>query len=163
MRSLWRTLDRATVRAIGVMYLSVFVIGMSYGVSGHSVGLTWWQLTLIATVVLAGSSEFVFLSVLVAGGAPWLGAAAGVLINTRNLGYGLAVGPSVGTGVRMLLGAHLINDESAALTAAQTEPTRARATFLLSGVGVLVTWPAGALLGAVLGNLVADPAVLGLD
>ncbi|MFT4128316.1 MAG: branched-chain amino acid ABC transporter permease, partial [Gordonia sp. (in: high G+C Gram-positive bacteria)] len=32
-----------------------------------------------------------------------------------------------------------------------------------SGVGVLVTWPAGALLGAVLGNLVADPAVLGLD
>nr|EMP10329.2 branched-chain amino acid permease [Gordonia sp. NB41Y] len=163
VRAPWRDLDGATIRTVAVMCLSVMVIGMSYGVSGHGAGLSWWQLTIIAVVVLAGSSEFVFVAVLAAGGAPLLGAAAGLLVNTRNLGYGLAVGRHLDRGPSMLIGAHLINDETAALTAPETDRRRARAVFFVCGVGILACWPAGAALGALLGSMVADPDVLGLD
>ncbi|MDL9938271.1 AzlC family ABC transporter permease [Gordonia sp. ABSL1-1] len=163
MRSAWQTLDGATLRALAIMSASVLVIGLSYGVVAHSAGLDWWQIVGIATLVLAGSSEFVFVGILAAGGSPIVGALAGVLVNTRNFGYGLAVGKHLRRGPAMLVSAHLINDETAAVTTAEADPRRARAAFLLCGVGVLLAWPTGAALGALLGGLVADPAVLGLD
>lgn len=160
---MWRTLDAATVRTIVVMTASILVIGASYGVAAESAGFAWWQILTIATVVLAGSSEFVFVGVLVAGGVPIVAALAGLLLNTRNLGYGLAVGKHLGAGLPMLLGAHLINDESAAIAGAQPEPRSARAAFFVSGVAVLVSWPLGSQLGVMIGRVVADPGVLGLD
>ncbi|AFR48031.1 putative branched-chain amino acid permease [Gordonia sp. KTR9] len=163
MRSAWRTLDTATLRAVVVMSLSVLVIGTSYGVAAHGAGLALWQIVLVATVVLAGSSEFVFVGILAAGGVPILAALAGLLVNTRNFGYGLAVGKHLRGTPEILLGAHLINDETAALATAESDPRRARAAFLLCGLGVLVAWPAGAALGATLGGVVADPGKLGLD
>lgn len=163
MRSAWRTPDSATLRAVVVMCLSVLVIGASYGVAAHSAGLALWQIVLIATVVLAGSSEFVFVGVLAAGGVPVVAALAGLLVNTRNFGYGLAVGKHLRGLPEMVLGAHLINDETAAMTTAESEPRRARAAFLLCGSGILVCWPVGAGLGALLGSSVARPETLGLD
>ena len=38
MRSSWETLGYDTLRSVAVMALSVFVIGCSYGVAGHSAG-----------------------------------------------------------------------------------------------------------------------------
>ncbi|WP_024497885.1 AzlC family ABC transporter permease [Gordonia amicalis] len=164
MRSAWRTIDSATLRAVVVMCLSVLVIGASYGVAAHSAGLALWQIVLIATVVLAGSSEFVFVGVLAAGGVPVVAALAGLLVvNTRNFGYGLAVGKHLRGLPEAFLGAHLINDETAAMTTAESEPRRARAAFLLCGLGILICWPVGAGLGALLGSSVASPEALGLD
>ncbi len=145
------------------MSASVLVIGASYGVAAHGVGLQWWQILTIATVVLAGSSEFVFVGVLAAGGAPILGALAGILVNTRNFGYGLAVGRHLDGGPRLLLGAHLINDETAAIAAGHTDASRARSAFFLCGAGVLVSWPLGSVLGSAIGEVVAHPESLGLD
>jgi predicted branched-subunit amino acid permease len=75
----------------------------------------------------------------------------------------LAVADVVGTGWRRLLGSHLMNDESVALALGQSDPDRRRAAFWLCGFGVLLCWPGGAILGGLLGGLVADPAQLGLD
>ncbi|WP_439032124.1 AzlC family ABC transporter permease [Gordonia terrae] len=163
MRSAWRTLDAATRRAVVVMSLSVLVIGASYGVAAHGAGLALWQIVFIATVVLAGSSEFVFVGILAAGGAPVLAALAGLLVNTRNFGYGLAVGKHLRGTAEIFFGAHLINDETAAVTTAESDPPRARAAFLFCGLGVLVSWPVGAALGAALGGALAHPEALGLD
>ncbi|MFW0795631.1 AzlC family ABC transporter permease [Gordonia sp. CPCC 205515] len=163
MRSMWRTLDGATLRTIVVMTASIVVIGASYGVAAESAGFTWWQILVVATVVLAGSSEFVFVGILVAGGLPIVAALAGLLLNTRNFGYGLAVGRHLGRGLPMVLGAHLINDESAAIAGAEHQPRRARAAFFLSGAAVLISWPLGSQLGVVIGRLVPDPSALGLD
>ena len=162
MRSLWQTLDSATTRAVVVVAASVLLIGISYGAAAHDAGWPWWQTVAIATVVLAGSSEFVLLGVVAAGGLPLLGAAAALLVNSRHLGYGLAVGELMPRGRRLLLGAHLLNDESAAMTAAEKDGRRASAVFVLCGVGVLLSWPLGALIGSVIGRLV-DPNTLGLD
>ncbi|GAC68670.1 AzlC family ABC transporter permease [Gordonia soli] len=163
MRSVWRTLDRQTIRSIVLLSVSVLVIGASYGVAAHGAGLIWWQILLLATVVLAGSSEFVFVGVLAAGGAPILGAIAGLLVNTRNLGYGLAIGPLLERGPALLFGSHFINDETAVVTTGVDDRRVARAAFFLCGVGILVCWPVGAVAGSLIGNAVSDPAVLGLD
>ncbi|MXP22861.1 branched-chain amino acid ABC transporter permease [Gordonia sp. HNM0687] len=163
MRSIRGTLTWSTVRTVLVMSMSVLVIGASYGVTAHSAGLAWWHVVVIATVVLAGSSEFVFVGILAAGGAPLLAALAGLVVNTRNFGYGLSVGRFLPRGWSMALGAHLINDETAAMTAAESDPRRARATFLLCGAGVLISWPLGSAIGVAIGEVVADPASLGLD
>ncbi|MGW0455352.1 AzlC family ABC transporter permease [Gordonia sputi] len=163
MRSSWETLGYDTLRSVAVMALSVFVIGCSYGVAGHSAGLSWWQIVTIACVVMAGSSEFVFVGILATGGLPIVGALAGLLVNTRNLGYGLSVGPYLGSGVRRLIGAHMVNDETAALTAGTSDAERARAAFLWCGIGVLVSWPAGAALGSAAGQVISSPETLGLD
>ncbi|GAB32257.1 AzlC family ABC transporter permease [Gordonia otitidis] len=163
MRSSWETLGYDTLRSVAVMSLSVFVIGCSYGVAGHSAGLSWWQILTIACVVMAGSSEFVFVGILATGGLPIVGALAGLLVNTRNLGYGLSVGPYLGSGVRRLIGAHMVNDETAALTAAAPNAEQGRAAFLWCGIGVLVSWPAGSAVGSAAGQIISSPETLGLD
>ncbi|MGC4962477.1 AzlC family ABC transporter permease [Gordonia sp. DT218] len=163
MRSSWRTLDPSAVRAIVVMSASVLVIGASYGVAAHTAGLAWWQILTIATVVLAGSSEFVFVGVIAGGGAPLVAALAGLLVNTRNFGYGLSVGKHLGRGLPLALGAHLINDETAAMASGEHDSRRARAMFFLCGIGILIGWPLGSVLGSAIGGLVASPETLGLD
>ena len=163
VRGALRTLGADTARTVAVTCGSVLVIGVSYGATAHDAGLATWQIITIATVVLAGSSEFVLIGVIAGGGAPILGALAGLLVNARHLGYGLSVGPHMGRGMRLLAGAHLLNDESAAMTAAQRDPRRARLTFLACGIGVLITWPLGAWLGSVVGHVVAEPDSLGID
>ncbi|MGI5220052.1 AzlC family ABC transporter permease [Nocardia sp. CA-290969] len=59
--------------------------------------------------------------------------------------------------------AHLLNDETAALALTQPTPAAGRAAYLLCGLGILVSWPAGTLLGTALGTLAPDPDTLGLD
>ncbi|WP_280398132.1 AzlC family ABC transporter permease [Nocardia carnea] len=59
--------------------------------------------------------------------------------------------------------AHLLNDETAALALTQPTPAAGRAAYLLCGLGILLTWPAGTLLGTALGALAPDPNTLGLD
>ncbi|AZG45195.1 hypothetical protein D7316_01789 [Gordonia insulae] len=145
------------------MSASVLVIGASYGVAAHSAGLVWWQIVAIATVVLAGSSEFVFVGIIAAGGAPLLAALAGLLVNTRNFGYGLSVGRHLGGGLPLAIGAHFINDETAVVAASESDSRRARAVFFLCGAGILISWPLGSVLGAAIGDVVASPESLGLD
>lgn len=163
MRSSWENLGWSTLRTILVISLSVLVIGTSYGVAAHGAGLAWWQIVTIACLVMAGSSEFVFVGVLASGGVPLLGAVAGLVVNTRNFGYGLAVGQHLGPGLRTAFGAHLINDETTAVATVQPDAARSRAAFLWCGAGVALCWPAGAALGAVVGQLISSPQALGLD
>lgn len=163
MRTVWRTLGPATTRPILVISCSVLVIGVSYGAAAQSAGLAWWQLTLLAVAVLAGSAEFVFVGIIAAGGAPLLAALAGLLVNARHIAYSLSVARLLGRGRGRFLGAHLINDESVAVALRERDPRRARTALLLCGAGVALCWPLGALIGMWLGQVVASPAQLGLD
>lgn len=57
----------------------------------------------------------------------------------------------------------MVNDETAALTAAAPDAERARAAFLWCGIGVLVSWPAGSAVGSAAGQIISSPETLGLD
>ncbi len=160
---MWRTLDRDLVRGVAVICPSVAVIGASYGAVAVTSGFPIWVPAVTAVVVLAGSSEFLFVGILAAGGSPVAAVLAGLLVNARHITYGLAVSDVVGSGWRKIAGTHLMNDESVVLALSQPDPARRRAAYWLCGAGILLCWPAGALAGALAGGALRNPDALGLD
>ncbi|MCC9305799.1 AzlC family ABC transporter permease [Kitasatospora sp. RB6PN24] len=164
MRSIWRTLDPGILRGIALVCLSVGAIGVSYGAIAVTKGFPLWFPVLSALVVLAGASEFLFVGIIAAGGNPITAVLVGLLVNARHLPYGLALPPGVvRPGWQRFLATHLMNDESVVLALAEPDLPRQRAAYWTCGLGMLVCWPAGALVGALAGNFVHDTDALGLD
>lgn len=163
MRSIWRTLGGGLLRDIALVCLAVGVIGLSYGAIAVTSGFAWWFPVLMGALVLAASSEFMFVGIIAAGGSPIAALLAGLLVNARHLPFGLAVPDVLGRGWRGLLGTHLMNDETVVFAIAQDGLSRKRAAYWACGLGILVCWPVGAALGALLGSVVEDTGALGLD
>jgi 4-azaleucine resistance transporter AzlC len=171
--SIYRTLAGGTLRDIALACLAVWFIGLSYGAVAVASGFPLWVPAALSVLVLAGASEFLFIGIVAAGGNPIAAALAGLLVNARHLPYGLALpdmtgpdmtGPDVpGRGWRRLLGSHVMNDESVVFALAQEDLPRKRAAYWACGLGVLLCWPAGAVLGALLGGVIGNTNAFGLD
>src|SRR5580693_2079098 len=169
MSSIGRTLGRGVLRDIALTCLAVLFIGLSYGAIAVASGFPFWVPAAQSVLVLAGASEFLFIGIVAAGGSPIAAALAGLLVNARHLPYGLVLlditGPPGGTGRgwRRLAGTHLMNDESVVFALAQDDLPRQRAAYWACGLGVLICWPGGAILGALIGSAVHDTNAFGLD
>ena len=164
MRSIYRTLERSVLTDIGLTCLAVFFIGLSYGAIAVASGFPLWVPAAQSVLVLAGASEFLFVGIVAAGGSPIAAAMAGLLVNSRHLPYGLALPPgATGRGWRRLPGTHLMNDESVVFALAQPDLPRKRAAYWACGLGVLVCWPGGAVIGGLIGSAVHDTSAFGLD
>lgn len=163
VRSIRRTLERGQLRDIAVVCLAVGVIGLSYGATAVAAGLPVWLPIVLAVLVVAASSEFLFVGIIAAGGSPVAAVLAGLLVNARHLPFGLGLPDVVGSGWRRALGTHLMNDESVVFALSHKDVARGRAAYWTCGLGILVCWPLGAALGALLGTVVHDTDALGLD
>ena len=166
MSSIYRTLTGGTLRDIALACLAVWFIGLSYGAIAVASGFPLWVPAAQSVLVLAGASEFLFIGIVAAGGNPFAAALAGLLVNARHLPYGLALPDVTGTGRgwrRRLLGSHVMNDESVAFALAQEDLPRQRAAYWACGLGVLLCWPAGAILGALIGRVIGNTGAFGLD
>ena len=173
MSSIYRTLAGGTLRDIALACLAVWFIGLSYGAVAVASGFPLWVPAALSVLVLAGASEFLFIGIVAAGGNPIAAALAGPLVNARHLPYGLALpdmtGPDMtspdvpGRGWRRLLGSHVMNAESVVFALAQEDLPRKRAAYWACGLGVLLCWPAGAVLGALLGGVIGNTNAFGLD
>lgn len=163
MRTIWRTLGRRQLRDIAIVCLAVGAVAISYGATAVASGLPVWVPILLAVLVIAGSSELLFVGIVAAGGNPMTAVAAGLLVNARHVPYGLGLPDVLGHSWRRLLGTHVMNDESVVLALAQKDLARSRAAYWACGIGVLLCWPLGAALGALLGSVVHDTNALGLD
>ncbi|MEV0293965.1 AzlC family ABC transporter permease [Nocardia sp. NPDC050710] len=163
MRSIWRTLGRDTLTGIAAVLLAVAMIGVSYGATAVSSGFPIWLPVVLGVVVLAGGAEFLFIGIIAAGGSPIAAVLAGLVVNARHLPYGLSLPDMVGTGWRRVVGVHVMNDESVAMALAESESDRKRAAYWACGLGVLLAWPGGAAIGALIGSVVPDTSALGLD
>jgi 4-azaleucine resistance transporter AzlC len=166
--SIYRTLTGGTFRDIALACLAVWFIGLSYGAVAVASGFPLWVPAALSVLVLAGASEFLFIGIVAAGGSPIAAALAGLLVNARHLPYGLALpdmtGPDVtGRVWRRLLGSHVMNDESVVFALAQEDLPRKRAAYWACGLGVLICWPAGAVLGALIGGVIGNTSAFGLD
>ncbi len=161
MRSIWRTtrfLDRDIVLACAAVWL----FGLSYGAIATTDGFPVWLPAVASLLVIAGSSELLFVGVVAAGGSPIAAALAGLLVNARHLPYGLALPEGIlGRGWRRILGTHLMNDESVVFALASNGQAAER--YWQCGLGVLLAWPAGAIGGALAGSFIHDTNSLGLD
>ncbi len=138
--------------------------GISFGAVSVASGLDVWQSCALSLLVFTGASQFALVGVIGAGGSPLLGALSGLLLGTRNTLYGLKVAPMVAwRGARRAAAAHLVIDESSAMTLTRTRREHARAGFLSTGIAVFVLWNLATLAGALAGDALGDPRAYGLD
>ncbi|GAB3488212.1 AzlC family ABC transporter permease [Amycolatopsis cihanbeyliensis] len=164
MCSVKRTLDAGLGRDILLICLAVWVIGLSFGATAVASGLPLWLPVTLGMLVLAAGSEFLFIGVIGAGGNPIAALLTALLVNARHLPYGLSVPPELfGSGWRRIVRAHFLNDETVVLALAQPALDRKRTAYWWCGVGIMVGWPLGALMGGIAGSVVPDPAAFGLD
>lgn len=156
-------LDSETKKAIFLVCIAVGIVGVSYGSLAMVYGFPLWLPVLASFIVLAGASEFMFIGIIASGGNPFAAAMAGLLVNARHIPFGVAVRELVGNRLISFLGCHIMNDESVVFGLAQSTPEKRQAAYWLCGLGVAIVWPAGTLVGTVVGSLVPSPELIGLD
>ena len=121
----------------------------------------------LSLLVFSGGSQFAFIGVVAAGGAPLAAVATSAFVGVRNGFYGVSLAPILRPmlGLRLAGAAHVTIDESTAVALAQpAEDVRARRVgFWWTGIGVFVAWNAITVVGALAGQQIGDPADWGLD
>ena len=155
---------RTVVRdSLGVA-IATGTYGLSFGAVAVASGLDVAQTCALSLVMFTGASQFALVGVLGSGGTPLAGALAALLLGTRNTLYGLRLAPLLGfRGWRRAAAAHVLIDESTAMSVTRTDPELARTGFLTTGVTIFVLWNLTTLVGALAGELIGDPRDLGLD
>lgn len=156
-------LHNSTVKNIALVCIADLIVGISYGALAHSQGFDWWVPLMLSIFVLAGASEFLFIGVVFAGGSPLSAALAGLLVNSRHIPFSFAVSELTGKGAKSLLGYHIMNDESVVFGLAQESEQEKTAAFWLCGLGILICWPIGVVIGEILGSFIQDTHALGMD
>jgi 4-azaleucine resistance transporter AzlC len=155
---------RAVIRDSLGVGIATGTYGASFGAVSVGSGLDVLQTCLLSLLMFTGASQFALVGTVAAGGAPWSGAATALLVGTRNTLYGLRVAPLLGwSGWRRVAGAHLLIDESTAMSVSRKTGAEARTGFLTTGVTIFLLWNLTTLLGAVAGTVLGDPQSLGLD
>ena len=138
--------------------------GVSFGAVSVTAGLSVAQTCVLSLLMFTGASQFALVGVIASGGNPFSGAAAALLLGTRNTLYGLRMAPLLQWGgARRAGAAHLLIDESTAMGALRGSSAAARLGFLTTGASVFVLWNLMTLAGAVAGTTLGDPRTYGLD
>lgn len=138
--------------------------GFGFGAVAVASGLSILQTCALSLLMFTGASQFALAGVVAAGGAPLSGAATALLLGTRNTLYGLRMAPLLQwRGWRRAAAAHLLIDESTAMSVGRDSTAASRLGFLTTGVSVFVLWNIATAIGAVAGEAIGDPRTFGLD
>jgi 4-azaleucine resistance transporter AzlC len=154
---------RDGLRAVAALAVAVFGFGVSFGLLARSAGMGWVAPLVMSATTFGGSSQFAAVSVLDAGGTVGAAIAAAVLLNARYGPIGVSVAPSLEGGVvSRFVHAQLVVDESWAVSA-QGDGRFDPRILVGAGLGLYVAWVAGTAVGVAFGDVLGDPAALGLD
>ncbi|MGO2660473.1 AzlC family ABC transporter permease [Mycetocola reblochoni] len=132
--------------------LAMLPIGLAFGVLVTQSGLDWWWATVFASVVYAGSLEFLLVG-LVAVAAPLSQiAVTALLVNSRHVFYALSfpLHEVRGTPARVY-STFALTDEAYAITAGAAPRRLGTARIIWIQVILHVLWVAGATAGALAG------------
>ena len=144
--------------------LATGLYGVSFGAIGSAAGLSVPAVLLLSILMFSGASQFAFVGIIAAGGAPITAISSAWLMGVRNSFYALRLSPIIGPrGLWRLLAAQLTIDESNAVSAAQDGLRNQKFGFWLTGGAVFAFWNAATLLGALAGNLIGSVETWGLD
>ncbi len=160
----WERLRREVVRDAAAVGVAVGTYGVAYGALGTTSGLSVAQTCSLSVLAFTGGSQFALVGVLGAGGAAASGVATALMLGFRNLLYGLRLAPTLQVrGVRRLIAAQLVIDETTAMTIAQPRERAGRLAFWATGLAVFTLWNIATLVGALGASALGDPSRLGLD
>ena len=161
--------DEPTTRSIVRDGIAVGIATGAYGISFGAVsvasGLSVWQSCALSLLVFTGASQFALVGVIGTGGTPLFAARLRPAARhpQRALRPQGRAPASAGAGAKRVAAAHLVIDESSAMTITRTTQEHARAGFLSTGLSVFVLWNLATLAGALAGNSLGDPRSYGLD
>jgi 4-azaleucine resistance transporter AzlC len=149
-------------RKVAPFSIAVFGFGMSFGVLARP------TMGRVAPIVMslttfAGSAQFASASILGTGGTLAAAVIAAILLNARYGPIGVAVAPALtGPWWSRFLRAQLVVDETWALSA---DGRGGHDPKLIVGAGLVLyaAWVTGTAAGVLFGDLLGDPARLGLD
>ncbi len=156
-------MKRAITTSLSVS-LATGLYGISFGALGVAAGLDVLSVMLLSLLMFSGASQFAFIGVIAAGGAPIAAIASAWLLGIRNSFYAIRLATIIPhKGIRRLFAAQLTIDESNAVSAAQEERKAEIIGFWATGAGVYLFWNLATLLGALAGDFMGDPSAWGLD
>ncbi len=151
------------VRAAAGIALYAAAFGFTFGAVATAAGLGTLQVVGLSVVLFSGASQFALVGVLAVGGPAVAALSAALLLGARNAFYGLPLTPILRPrGLRRLLTAHFVIDETTAMTIAQRTPRAGRFAFWATGLGLFALWNLGTLSGALIGGGI-NTSALGLD
>ena len=162
----WPAVRASVVRTALSVGVATGAYALSFGALGTAAGLSVVQTCALSVLVFTGGSQFALVGVIGGGGSAMSGAASALLLGSRNALYGARLAPLLRLrGVRRVIGAQLVIDESTAVgLAGEDRSERAgRLGFWATGLSVFVLWNLGTLVGALAGAVIGDPRDLGLD
>jgi 4-azaleucine resistance transporter AzlC len=154
---------RAIIRAAAGIGLYAGAFGLTFGAVATASGVRALQAVAMSVVMFTGASQFALVGIVAAGGAPLAALSAALLSGVRNAFYGVPVARLIcPRGLRRLLTAHLVIDETTAMAVSQRAPRAGRYAFWATGIAMFMLWNLGTLAGALIGTGI-DTSVLGLD
>jgi 4-azaleucine resistance transporter AzlC len=139
------------------------ILSMSFGVLATAAGMSDIAAVVMSMVVFAGSAQFAAISIVASGGSLGAAVVAAAMVNSRFLPMGAALAPSLpGRAVFRAVQGQAVVDASWAM-ALREDGSFDR--FFLFGASAVqyVTWSAGTALGVLVGGLLGDTNMLGLD
>src|SRR5690242_21307651 len=121
--------------------LAVGTSGIAFGAAAVGSGMSVAQACVLSLLAFTGASQFA-LAGAVASGAGLIGGVAGaILLGSRNALYGLRLADLLPRrGVRKLIAAQGVIDETTAVTLAQPDVAAARRGFRATFATIYVTW-----------------------
>jgi predicted branched-subunit amino acid permease len=161
-----RAATSAAVRASLAVGLAVSAYGVSFGALAVASGLEVWQACVLSLLMFSGGSQFALIGVLASGGIAAGPAAitAATLLGVRNGLYAMRMGPIIGSPWwRKVLAAQWTIDETTAVSTAQPTLRGQRVGFWVTGAIIYVGWNLTTLIGALVGDLLGDVRMYGLD
>lgn len=156
-----------SLKAVSVSVgLATGIYGISFGALSVTAGFDLWQTMALSILMFSGGSQFAFVAVFATGGTSALPAAitSAWLVGVRNGFYALSMAPKLGPkGLARVLAAQLTIDESTAVSASRESDEEQKKGFWYTGIAVFVFWNLATIFGALIGSVLSDPRVFGLD
>jgi 4-azaleucine resistance transporter AzlC len=141
--------------------------GLVYGLAARDAGFSVIEATAMSVFVLAGAAQFAAVG-LISDGASWPSIVfLTAVLNSRHLLYSAAMAPWLGGRPRLERAAmaHVLTDETFALSLAHFQrlgKADVVGFWLAAGFDSL-SWPIFTAIGVIAGQLIPDPAQIGLD
>lgn len=154
-----------TTRDAWTVAFAIGIFGIPFGVLTVATGADVFMALAMSSFVFGGGSQFAAIGVIAAGGSPVSAVISGLLLNGRYVAFGMAIAPVLkGSFVSRMAASHFIIDESSAFAISRRKnPPAARHAFWVMALSAFLLWNLGTLIGAVAGNALGDPKILGLD
>ncbi len=144
------------------LWVGVVPFGLAYAVSARSAGLSLLETQLMSLFVFAGSAQFSAAGLFLINASSVSLVLTTFIINARHLLYSLSLGQrATYTWGRQAISAFFLTDEAFGIVTSQGNYGFA---FLLGAeLSLYGAWNLSTFLGALVGEVVPDPTVLGAD